>query len=149
MPTQGNRIPASLLELFLTGIHRLPCGEAKQAGGELVVTFEVARRMALALDHTEEGKSYGTPGFKVGGVLFARLHQNLDALVVRTDFEQRAELMAADPETYFITDHYLNYEWVLVRLERVHPDALRDLLRGAWRAAAADKKKKRSATRRR
>jgi hypothetical protein len=66
------------------------------------------------------------------------------------DFEQRAELMAADPETYFITDHYLNYEWILVRLDRVDPDALRDLLLGAWRSAAADKKKKkkRSAGRR-
>jgi hypothetical protein len=116
----------------------------------VAVTFENARRMALALDHAEEASSYGTPGFKVGGVLFARLHQSLDALVVRTDFEQRAALMEADPETYFSTDHYLNYEWVLVRLDRVHPDALGDLLRGAWRAAAADKKKqKRTAARRR
>jgi hypothetical protein len=86
----------------------------------------------------------------VGGALFARLHQSLDALVVRMDFEQRAELLAADPETYFITDHYLNYEWILVRLDRVDPDALRDLLRGAWRSAAAEakRKKKRSAGRR-
>ena len=105
----------------------------------MAVTFEIARRIALSLDHAEEGSSYGTPGFKVGG-----------ALVVRMDFEQRAELMAADPETYFITDHYLNYEWILVRLDRVDPDALRDLLLGAWRSAAADKKKKkkRSAGRR-
>jgi hypothetical protein len=116
----------------------------------VAVTFEIARRMALALDRAEEGKSYGTPGFKVGGVLFARLHQNLDALVVRMDFEQRAALMEADPETYFITDHYLNYEWVLVRLDRADPEALGDLLRGAWQAAAADKtKKKRTAARRR
>ena len=115
----------------------------------VAVTFEIARRTALALEHAEEVSSYGTPGFKVGGVLFARLHQNLDALVVRMDFEQRAELMKADPETYFITDHYLNYEWVLVRLDRVDPDALRDLLRGAWKSAADTKKKKRTAARRR
>jgi hypothetical protein len=39
---------------------------------------------------------------------------------------------------------------MLVRLDRVDPDALRDLLLGAWRSAAADKKKKkkRSAGRR-
>ena len=116
----------------------------------MAVTFEAARRMALALDHAEEASSYGTPGFKVDGVLFARLHQKLDALVVRMDIEQRAALMEADPETYFITDHYLNYEWVLVRLDRVDPDALRDLLRGAWRSAATNKKKqKRTAARRR
>jgi hypothetical protein len=107
----------------------------------MAVSFEIARRMALALDNVEEVMSYGTPGFKVGGTLFARLHQDGDALVLRTDFEQRAELMAADPETYFITDHYLNYEWILVRLGRVHPEALRDLLRGAWRSAAAEKRK--------
>jgi hypothetical protein len=108
----------------------------------VAVTFEIARRMALALEHAEEVSSYGTPGFKVCGVLFARLHQNLDALVVRSDFEQRTELMAADPETYFITDHYLNYEWVLARLDRVDPYALQDLLRGAWKSAAAEKKKR-------
>lgn len=68
------------------------------------VPFETVRQMALSLDKVEEGTSYGTPAFKVGGVLFVRLHQDLDSLVVRTDFEQRAELMAADPETYYITD---------------------------------------------
>jgi hypothetical protein len=108
----------------------------------MAMTFEAVRRMALALANVEESTSYGTPAFKVGGALVARLHQEGDALVVRMDFEQRAELMAADAETYFITDHYLNYEWVLVRLSRIHPDAMRDLLRGASRAAAAEKRKK-------
>ena len=36
--------------------------------------------------------------------------------------------MAGDPETYFITDHYRNYAWVLVRFSKVHPDALHKLL---------------------
>jgi hypothetical protein len=105
----------------------------------MAVTFETVRALALALDQVQEGTSYGTPGFKVRGVLFARLHQSLDALVLRADFEQRAELIAADPDTYYITDHYLNYEWVLVRLSRVDDDAIRDLLRMAWRSAAKQK----------
>jgi hypothetical protein len=105
------------------------------------MTFEAVRKMALALDNVEEGTSYGTPAFKVGGTLFARLRDDIGALVVRTSMDDRQELMAADPETYFITDHYFNYPWILVRLSRVHPDAMRDLLRGAWRLAAADKKK--------
>jgi len=40
----------------------------------------------------------------------------------------RAELLAADPDVYYVTDHYLNYTSVLVRLSRVTPDVLRDLL---------------------
>ncbi len=109
------------------------------------MTFKAVREMAMALDRVEESTSYGTPAFKVDGQLFARLHQDGDALVVGVDFEQRAELIASDAETYFITDHYLNYEWVLVRLARVHPEAMRDLLRGAWGMALAGARKKRRA----
>ena len=103
------------------------------------MTFEAVRKIALALDNVAEGTSYGTPAFKVGGALFVRMHQDGESLVVRTDFDQREELIASDPETYYITDHYLNYEWVLVSLSRVHPDALRDLMGMAWKLAAASK----------
>ena len=47
--------------------------------------------------------------------------------------------METDPDVYYITDHYLNYPWVLVRLSRVHPDALRDLLGRSLRLAAKAK----------
>jgi hypothetical protein len=114
------------------------------------MTFSSVRKMALSLENVEEVSSYGTRGFKVKGVLFLRQHQDGESLVVRTDFEQREELMAADPDTYYITDHYLHYEWILIRMSRVHPDALRDLLRGAWRSAAmASASKRRAAPRRR
>ena len=107
-----------------------------------LVTFETVRSIALALENVEESTSYGTPAFKVGGALFVRLHQDGCSLVVRTGFEEREELMAADPDTYYITDHYRNYPWVLARLSRIHPDALRDLLGGARRLAAAEKRRK-------
>ena len=104
------------------------------------MTFDAIRKIALALDNVEEATSYGTPAFKVRGALIARLRDELGALVVRMSIEDRQELIASDPETYFITDHYLNYPWILVNLARVHPDAMRDLLRAAWRSAAAEKK---------
>lgn len=106
------------------------------------VTFETVREIALSLDKVEEGTSYGTPAFKVRGALFIRLHHEFDStIVVRTDFDQREELLAADPHTYFITDHYRNYPWVLVRLSHLHPDALRDLVRMAHRLAASTKRR--------
>jgi hypothetical protein len=110
------------------------------------VTFEDVRKIALALENAEEGSSYGTPAFKTGGKLFARLREDGESLVVGTTFAEREEMMAADLETYYITDHYLNYPWVLVRLSRVHPDALRDLLGRASRLAPA--KKRRASSRR-
>jgi hypothetical protein len=112
------------------------------------MTFEAIRKMALELDNVEEAKSYGTPAFKVGGAMIARLRDDIGALVVRMSIEDRQELIEADPETYFITDHYLEYPYILVKLARVTPDAMRDLLRGAWRSAAAEKKKGKAKTRR-
>jgi len=45
--------------------------------------------------------------------------------------------MAASPDVYYLTDHYVNHPVVLVRLSRIHPDALRDLLGMAWRFVTA------------
>jgi len=104
------------------------------------MTFEAVRKIALALENVEEGTSYGTPAFKVRGELLARLRDDIGALVIRMSIDDRQELIASDPDTYFITDHYLNYPYVLVKLARVHPDAMRDLLRSAWRSAAAEKR---------
>ena len=114
------------------------------------MTFEDVRKVALALEGVEEGTSYGTAAFKVRGKLVARLREDGETLVVGMDFDQREELLAADPDIYYLTDHYLNYPWVLVRLPRVHPDALRDLLGGALRRAGrvAPAPRRRSAGRR-
>jgi hypothetical protein len=111
------------------------------------ITFDDVRKIAFSLENAEEGTSYGTAAFKVRGELFLRLKEDGDSLVVRADFEQRDALIAEDPETYYITDHYLKYEWVLVRLSRIHPDAMRDLIRMAWRSASAAAAKKRPSAR--
>jgi hypothetical protein len=105
------------------------------------VTYDTIRQFALALPDVEEGTSYGTPALKVKGKLFVRLKEDGESVVIKTTFEEREELIAADPETYFITDHYLNYEWVLVRLSKVHEDALSDLIRGAYKLAQPAKKR--------
>jgi hypothetical protein len=105
----------------------------------MAMTFKDVRKMALALDGVEESTSYGTAAFKIRGKLIARLKEDGETLVVGTTFEEREEMMRAEPETYYITDHYLNYPWVLVRLPKVHPDALRDLLKGAVRLAGSSK----------
>src|SRR5262249_41426823 len=98
--------------------------------------FDLVREIAATLPGAEESTSYGTPAFKVKGKLFARLREDGDSLVVRVEFEEREEIMQADPEKFFITDHYLNYPYMLVRLSRVRPDQLRDLLVRSWQLVA-------------
>ena len=103
------------------------------------VSFDTVRAIAQTLSGAEESTSYGTPAFKVKGKLFARFHQGGEALVVSVDFEQREEMMNTSPEKFYITDHYLKYPWVLVRMSSVTPDELRDLLVGSWRRASTGK----------
>ena len=100
------------------------------------VTSETVRQLALALPGVEEGTSYGTPAFKVKGKLFVRFHQDGESLVVGVDFMDRDALILEQPATFYITDHYLNYPWVLVRLSAIRVDQLTDLLRQAWRLRA-------------
>ena len=57
--------------------------------------------------------------------------------MVRVGFDDRAELLAAAPDVYYVTNHYLGYSAVLVRLSRVTPDVLRDLLGMAYKFVTA------------
>ena len=106
------------------------------------VTYDTVRRIGLALPNVEESTSYGTPALKVKGKLFVRLHQDLDKIVLRMSFERRDEMRAAEPETYFITDHYRDYPCILVSLASVRMDALSELLKIAHREAAPKKKRR-------
>jgi hypothetical protein len=99
-------------------------------------SFDTARAIALRLPGVDEGTSYGTPAFRVRGELFARLHQDGDALVVRADFDAREALLRAKPKSFFVTDHYRAYPWVLVRLAAISRADLTEALTEAWRECA-------------
>src|SRR5205814_5625562 len=79
----------------------------------------------------------GTPVLKVAGVFMAGLATHPSAepntLVVRADLEERESFIEDAPDTYYLTEFYRRYPLVLVRLERVTRDALRDLLASSHR----------------
>jgi hypothetical protein len=119
---------------------RLPARKAKTDA------FAPVRRFGLSLPDVEESTAYGKPALKVRGKMFACIASHKSAepntLVIRMDFDQRDELIATDPSTYYLTDHYVDYASVLVRLSRVHPDALRDLLITAHRFMSASRRRR-------
>jgi hypothetical protein len=103
--------------------------------------------MALELPDVEQSTIYGSPAFKIRGQLLACIpnHKSAepDSLAVRIDFDRRADLMAVAPDVYYLTDHYVNYPVVLVRLSRIDLDALRDLLDMSWRFVTSRKRTRR------
>jgi hypothetical protein len=111
--------------------------ESRGPTSRSTIDFDTVREIGLTLPGVEESTAYGYPALKVHGKLLACVPANSSAepgsLVVRADFEDRAELLAGDPDVYYLTDHYVDYSAVLVRLSRVHPDVLRDLLGVAYK----------------
>ena len=108
------------------------------------IDFDLVREIGLKLPGVEEDTTYGAPSLKVRGKLLTcpAIHRSAESntLVVKVDFDQRAELMEADPDVYYLTDHYLNYPTVLVRMSRINQDALRDLLNMGWQFVTSKKK---------
>src|SRR5271167_710720 len=106
------------------------------------INFVTVRKIGLALPDVEESTAYGFPALKVHGKLLACLPANRsaepDSLAVRVDFDDRAELLASAPDNYYVTDHYVDYNAVLVRLSRVNAEELRDLLAMAYKFVTRD-----------
>ena len=89
------------------------------------------RKVALSFPGVEEGTSYGTPAFKLRKKLLVRLHQDGRSLVLKVGDATRDHLLQADPDTFFVTDHYRGYPYVLAHLDRLKAADLRKLLQRA------------------
>ena len=111
-----------------------------------VIGFDTVRALGLAMAGVDTGTTFGSPALKIHGRMFACLATHKSAepqtLVASVGFDRRDELIAADPDVYYLKEHYVNYPVVLVRLARVHPDALRGLLGTAKRFEESRAKKR-------
>ncbi|HSO98032.1 MAG TPA: MmcQ/YjbR family DNA-binding protein [Solirubrobacteraceae bacterium] len=109
--------------------------------------WEDVRRLALALPGAEEGTVHSQMAWRVGGKLFVweRPLRRTDLaalgdaapdgpiLGARVEHElARRLLIDEDPEVYFTIPHFDGYPAVLIRLERIGPEALEEAVTEAW-----------------
>jgi hypothetical protein len=101
-----------------------------------IVNFDTVRNIGLTFPGVEESTAYGSPVLKIHGNILADIAVNRSvepgSLMLCLDLEDRAELLAADSDVYYVTDHYVGNA-VLVRLSQVNPDVLPDLLGMAYK----------------
>jgi hypothetical protein len=91
------------------------------------------RAAALALPEVEEATAWGQPCFKVAGKTFVNMSPHeAGALVVRVDHAEKPFLIESRPDVYFDTRHYAGYAALLVRLEAIDEDELRERIIDAW-----------------
>lgn len=120
--------------------NRVVAKPTSRAAAKISPAYARYLRIALKLPSTEESISYGTPSVKVAGKILSRLRTEAEgALAIHCDFLDREMLLQADPDVFFLTDHYKNYPMILVRLEKISAKALPDLVERAWRMRAPKK----------
>lgn len=111
------------------------------------MTFDDVRDLALALPETSEGVSRGWRTWLVGGKLFVwerpLLRPDLAALGdtapdgpvlgarVEHDGAKQA-LIAEDPGVFFTTPHFEGYPAILIALDRIGTEDLREAVVEAW-----------------
>jgi hypothetical protein len=100
------------------------------------MTIEDLRAFLLALPGVEEGTAYGHPAFRVKGKQLLGLKVADGAAGLRVGFDERELLMEADPEAFYVTDHYRAYPAVLVRIAKVDPQMFHRMIVRRWSEVA-------------
>ena len=119
-----------------------------------MATWDDVERLAGALPEVAEGTSWGRRAWKVAGSTFlaerplgtkdrAALGDAApDGPVISVGVSgegEKAELLATEPDSCFTIPHFDGYPAVLVRLDDVEVDLLRELVTDSWRCAAPAK----------
>ncbi len=112
-----------------------------------MATWDDVREIALALPETTEEGLYGQPSWRVRKKLVVwdrplrkrDLEELGDAapdgpiLGAKVEHEvAKQALLADEPDVYFTTAHFDGHPMVLVRLDRISVDDLRELIEEAW-----------------
>ena len=107
----------------------------------MALTKAQARKIAASFPSAYEKPSYGTPAFFVGKKLFVQVgsHKREAIMLLTQSFEERDHLLAADPSTFYITDHFKNYKGLLAHINKLDAKTLRALLERRWQAIAPKK----------
>lgn len=95
--------------------------------------FDIVERVGLTLPGVEISQRYdGVPVLTLEGVFLAGLasHESAErgTLVIRADPDERELFIQDAPDTYYLTDFYRRHPVVLVRLDRITPEIVRELL---------------------
>ena len=113
-----------------------------------MITRAQGWKIALAIPGSKEVLWFRKPAVFLHDQFLTKVHDKEEAMTLRvSSMEMRDMMLEAEPELFYITDHYRNFPFVLARLSALTPKTLKEILAGraAQLAEQADKvaKKKR------
>lgn len=104
------------------------------------VTIDDVRAFASTLPRTTEGVVRDSVRFRIGQIVYLGFNRDDTIMGFAFPKEERDALVASDPETFLLPrTSDLRYSWVLVRLDRIDVDEMRELVLDAWRMCVPKK----------
>ena len=88
-------------------------------------------KIALGFPGAEEVLWFNKPAVFLCGEFLTKVHDKEEAMTFRvSSMEMRDMMLEAEPELFYITDHYRNFPFVLARLSALTPKMLTELIAG-------------------
>jgi hypothetical protein len=104
-----------------------------------VLDADAVRRIALSLPEVVEKERWRHPTFDVAGRMFLTIPDDQTSVAVRCPQLERSELIAAEPDKFWVPKHEAGSAWVRARLAALEDaDELYDILVDSWRQAAPE-----------
>lgn len=105
-----------------------------------MVTADDVRAWAMALPRTEEHLIRDQVKFRIGSIVYLALSEDETVLAFAFPREERAVLIAAEPEKFFIprpSDE--RYNWVRAWMSQLGLEEMHELVTDAWRMCVPKK----------
>jgi hypothetical protein len=97
-----------------------------------------ARKVMLSIPGTDERLWFNQPSVFIHDRFLAKAHHKENAVTLQVgSMEMRDMMLEAEPELFYITDHYRKFPFVLVRLSALTAKTLKGLLVGRAAQLAA------------
>jgi hypothetical protein len=97
-----------------------------------------ARKLMLAIPGTDERPWFNQPSVFIHDRFLAKTHHKEDAVTLQVgSMEMRDMMLEAEPELFYITDHYRKFPFVLIRLSALTKTVLKEILVGRAAQLAA------------
>jgi len=99
-----------------------------------MVTIEQARAIALPLPRTTEALVRDRVKFRIGQIVYLAFSRDETLMGFAFPKEERDALVASEPDKFQLPEPSdMRFNWVVVRLDRIDEDELRELIEDAWR----------------
>jgi len=105
-----------------------------------VVTVDDVRAFATGLPRTTEALVRDRVKFRVGRIVYVAFSRDETIMGFGFPKEEREALVRSQPDKFLMpTGGDLRYHWVLVRLDAIDEDEMRELVLDAWRMCVPKK----------